>query len=144
MFSYAGLEESSSYKFALTDILDSSVVEKLVIDEAEKDMDADGVYCYDVNYYLYVSQGEGEAISNKLVQNFYGLGAKYNYDYELKPIDSSEDTIYFVEREEGGTMSYSNFTGYISDSNFHVSIDLEWNPYINNGVWRFHLIVNSD
>ena len=144
MFSYAGLEESGSYKFALTDILDSSVVEKLVIDEAVKDMDADGVYCYDVNYYLYVSQKEGEAISNKLVQNFYGLGAKYNSDYELKPIDSSEDTIYFVEREEGGTMSYSYFTGYISDSNFHVSIDLEWNPYINNGVWRFHLIVNSD
>ena len=144
MFSYAGLEESGTYKFALTDILDSSVVEKLVIDEAVKDMDADGVYCYDVNYYLYVSQGEGEAISNKLVQNFYGLGAKYNSDYELKPIDSSEDTIYFVEREESGTMSYSYFTGYISDSNFHVSIDLEWNPYINNGVWKFHLIVNSD
>ena len=64
-------------------------------------------------------------------------------DYELKPIDSSDDSIYFVEKEDG-VMTYSFFTGYINNSNFHVGIDLEWNPYINNGLWRVHLIVNSD
>ncbi len=143
MFSYAGLSENGTYKFTLSDILDSSVIEKLEIVDATKDLDDNDVFCYDVNYYLYLSQSEGEAISNKLVQNFYGLGAKYNSDYELKPIDSSDDSLYFVEKEDG-VMTYSFFTGYINNSNFHVGIDLEWNPYINNGLWRVHLIVNSD
>ena len=135
LFKEIGLSETGNYKIDLGDMFDASTLEKFQPRSASVSYYDDALDEYRVTFFVYLTKEQGETLANTLVQNIYGCGAKYNGDGEVGSINPTDESLYVVEEEDGTNVNFwfDGFTG--SNCDYKVAIYVEWNAYINGGLW---------
>lgn len=144
LFEFFGLSETGNYKLGLNNMFDATTLEKFQPRSAYVSFEEDEIDEYETEFFVYLTKEQGNTLANTIVQNIYGCGAKYNGDGEFGSVNPSDESLLFVEDEEGTNVNFW-FDGYVgSQCEYKVAIYVEWNAYINGGLWEVTVRVSKN